>query len=206
MSSGNKSTPKTHGRKVRSKSHDDADKTANKKTETKTKGSDKKVSRSKSHDDSIEKAYGKSRRPGGPKRHGSSSSAGGGGGGGGMMSLEDGLSKVAGPSLLQRKDFGRSADDDDTFCGTGTVDGEIERGKLQGIRKAKKPANPFGAASSSTAMMPKSDPFGSAFRSRGGGGGASDDSESDDEVDFFAGTSNPFKDLKKKAASKRTAL
>jgi len=121
------------------------------------------------------------------------------------MSLEDGLSKVAGPSLLQRKDFGRSADDDDTFCGTGTVDGEIERGKLQGIRKAKKPANPFGAASSSTAMMPKSDPFGSAFRSRGGGGGASD-SESDDEVDFFAGTSNPFKDLKKKAASKRTAL
>ena len=114
------------------------------------------------------------------------------------MSLEAGLSKVAGPSLLLSKDFGRSADDDDTFCGTGTVDGEIERGKLQGTRKAKKPTSPFGAASPA---MPKSDPFGSAFgRSR------DSDSESGDEVDFFAGTSNPFKDLKKKSPSKRTAL
>jgi len=205
-----KVTPKTQhgGRKIRSMSHDEtttADNTAETKTRTSEGGDRRKVTRSKSHDDSIDRAYG--RRRGGAKRQGSysSSGAGGGDGGKGMMSLEDGLSKVAGPSLLQRKDYGRSADDDDTFCGTGTVDGEMERGKLHGIRRVKKQPNPFGLGPASTAMMTKSDPFGSAFAS--GDDDDDNNSESDDEIDFFAGTSNPFKDLKKKKTpSKRTAL
>lgn len=191
MSSDKTSTPKTHSRKSRSKSHDED---ATGKTESKKKSEKKgerKVTRSKSHDDSIERSNAMKRI--GNKRQNSVPS-------GKMMSLEDGLSKVAGPSLLQRKDFGRSADDDDTFCGTGTVDGEIESGRLRGIRKSKKPtSSPFGTAASP--VMPKSDPFGSAFARR------DSESESDEEVDFFADTSNPFKDLKKKnAASKRTAL
>ena len=32
------------------------------------------------------------------------------------------------------------------------------------------------------------------------------DSSSEEDVDFFAGASNPFKDLKKKTPSKRTVL
>ena len=125
-----------------------------------------------------------------------------------MMSLEDGLLQVtaaAAPPLV-RQDFGRNADDDDTFCGTGTVDGEVKRGKLQ-IKSNSNNSNngrfarpnPFGRT---TAV----DPFGgkSAF----GGNNKHDDSDSssEEDVDFFAGASNPFKDLKKKTPSKRTVL
>ena len=126
-----------------------------------------------------------------------------------MMSLEAGLSKVGGgKSLLSQKDFG--ADDDDTFCGTGTVDGEIKRGNLK--LKNNTAPHPFGNRPNPMASAP---PFGggSAFGSSAFGSSAfgDDDSEEEDEVDFFAGATNPFKDLKKKstaksAGSRRTAL
>ena len=151
--------------------------------------------RSKSHDDAMASSgLRKMKRSGSIKK----SSTGPGSGGG--LSLEDGLSKVAVKSSLLRKDLGREGqadDDDDTFCGTGTVDGEVKRGKLHMKNNKVSRPNPFGGA--------RADPFAgkSAF---GGRGYDDDDSEEDDEVDFFAGASNPFKDLKKKNASRRTAL
>lgn len=60
-------------------------------------------------------------------KKGSKKKVGGSSSGGGGLSLGASLQKIAGPSL-SRKDFGRGADDNDTFCGLGTV-GEKEMAK-----------------------------------------------------------------------------
>lgn len=119
------------------------------------------------------------------------------------ISLEAGLAKVAAPSL-ERQDFGRDTEDGDTFCGTGTVDGEVKLGKLN--IKNQRTANPFTVRKGADPFGGK-DPFGGL--SRGGGdhlskpfGCRRDDSESDEsdggDVDFFASAGNPFRDVKTK--------
>ena len=126
----------------------------------------------------------------------------------GKLSLEASLSRMSGPSLLQRQDFGRGADDDDTFCGSGTVDGEVKRGKLNLKSTTTTIQNPLmsrplgGGRGALSSSLSSSDPFGGLGRRRSSDD--DDDSESDDEVDFFANSSNPFKDIKKKTpATKR---
>ena len=178
-------------RKPRSKSQDGSTTTLTRESASTLQQKGKKT-RSKSHDDAIASSgVRKMKRNGSLKK--SSSGLGSGG-----LSLEDGLSKVAVKSSLLRKDLGRGGadDDDDTFCGTGTVDGEVKRGKLHMKNNKSSRPNPFGGA--------RADPF--AGKSAFGGRRDDSDSEEDDEVDFFAGASNPFKDLKKKNASRRTAL
>jgi len=117
----------------------------------------------------------------------------------GGLSLEAGLAKVAAPSL-ERQDFGRDADDADTFIGTGTVDGEVSSGKLH--LKHSKTKDPFAMNSRSSG----SSPFGGGNRTTFGGpspfggnsnpfGARDDDSESEDEEeeDLFADMNNPYR-------------
>ena len=197
----NSSKSNSATRKGRSKSHDESD------PELKPAVREQKT-RSKSHDDSLTASGSSSGSNSGKLKRGTSKR------GGMMMSLEDGLSRVpaAAPSLI-RKDFGRGADDDDTFCGTGTVDGEVKRGKLNvkttstggsgggGTlnKNNRRPNNPFGGA-------PRPDPFGGKSAFGLAEADENSDDEDDDNVDFFAGASNPFRDFKKKSPSKRTIL
>jgi len=133
--------------------------------------------------------------------------------------LEAGLAKVAQPSL-QRQDFGRDADDADTFIGSGTVDGEVRKGKLTNLKHTKT-QDPFGggggksssllgggrpkalqqqplgalggiAAPGGNSRPPGGNPFGDPFGSRGGNGD-DDDSEESEEEDLFADINNPFR-------------
>lgn len=193
------------GRKPRSKSQDGSIATT---TTTMTAASKEKKTRSKSHDDAnsgVRKQKSTTARRSGSLKK---SSTGPGSSSGGF-SLEDGLSKVAAaPSLFVRQNRGDNNDDEDTFCGTGTVDGEVKSGKLR-IKNTKniRPANPFGIGRSG-GRAPAADPFGgkSAFGFGSNNNNDDDDSEEDDDIDFFAGASNPFKELKKKRPTKRTVL
>jgi hypothetical protein len=165
------SSPAHKPRKPRSKSQDKGPAPT-----TEKKGGVDKKTRSRSHDGSKKKDVSRS----GAKRHPSA----------GSISLEAGLSKVAGPSL-QRQDFGRNADDDDTFCGTEPPANKVNMNSMT-------TRDPF--AMSRQAPIGRPNPFGgSAFGSR------DDDSEEEEDIDFFAGvSSNPFKDLKKKSTPSRT--
>ena len=163
----------------RSKSHDEGHSERHKKKSERHKG--EKKSRSRSHDEHSKK---KSTTRNGAKRHPSS----------GSISLEAGLSKLSGHGLLERRDFGRSAEDDDTF-----FDGEKKAGQLTDVQKTS-PRNPFGAGYQTAMHRP--DPFGgSAFGTR-----TDDDSSDEEDIDFFSGTANPFKDMKKRSSAKGTAL
>lgn len=117
------------------------------------------------------------------------------------MSLGAGLSKIGGPSL-ERKDFGRSAEDDDTFCGMGTV-GEQDMSKVGG--HSKNLGRPKGSSGGRTASSSLGLGGGSGAKSnqkRSGGGGLGNpfggsafgnDEEDSDEEDLFADANNPFR-------------
>jgi hypothetical protein len=110
-------------------------------------------------------------------------------------SLEMGLAKVAAPSL-NRPDFGRKEDDEDTFCIPEAADGEVKRGKPTIKKDQPLKKDPFGAPNpfGGDPFAKGRDPFGgNPFGARRDD---SDDDSEDDEEDLFAGANNPFRDAK----------
>jgi len=111
-----------------------------------------------------------------------------------MMSLEAGLRKVAKPSL-ERQDFGRDADDADTFIGDADVGIGKSGGKSgmknpqqRGDLKSTLPPDPFGGRSALGGPSPFGNPF--------GGGRDDDESDDDEEEDLFADANNPFRSFR----------
>lgn len=107
---------------------------------------------------------------------------GGGGGGEKVPSLHSSLGRLGGP----KRDFGRQADDNDTFCGMGTVgEKELQRGSPHG---ASSPTKTKISMPMRTKTIVRAMP--SPFMNR------DEDSDSDDE-DLFKGFSgannNPFR-------------
>ena len=87
-------------------------------------------------------------------------------------SLGSVLNKLDGP-----KDYGRDSDDNDTFCGLGTV-GEKELRKLSNSPKKTKIVSPLRSTPQPFSMMRMGD----------------DDSDEDEEEDLFQGfDNNPFR-------------
>lgn len=107
------------------------------------------------------------------------------------MSLGGALDKLGGPSLKQ-KDFGRGLDDNDTFCGLGTVDEkELSKAPIHGDSKAPNSPKKVKTQKRDQVAKKKISAVPSAFN---GGFGGGDDSDSDEE-DLFAddfGGKNPF--------------